>query len=201
MIIDTKVNVNHKEFLGENIKQYSGGTRLDGDDHGTHTLSVVIKGNNLVDPLKKKHTYIACSNFSSLNIGCWQLAKKLKVDVVNYSVYGHIPLPEEETIIKELAIAGTKMFFAAGNDGEDINKKDNESYPAIYANKYSNVRAIANVDDRGKLQAVSNYGKGTEKWPGVQVYGAAYNGKYTTLTGTSQACAVATHVYLKSLEK
>lgn len=203
MLIDTPVNVTHKEFVGQTIEvyNYDGDRKLtDGyKDHGSGMLSIVIAGERLANKLATKHKYVVCSDYKNYNIRCYELAIKIKADVVNYSGGGKGEVKAELELIKQLANAGTVMFFAAGNDGNDISKTP--YYPASYAPIVSNITAVENVDSRGRRDEATGYSYYTKPYLGVNVMGAKFDSGYRFYTGTSPATALATHLYLKSLEK
>lgn len=198
MIIDTKADLSHKEFSGYNVTPIQDGTskchKRDSVclNHGTHILSVILKGNDLIDPVTTKHKFFVCDVFNGIK--CLNAAINLKIDVINYSGGGYNKLPEEESLMQMLVKAGVVVFASTGNDGVDIKKSP--FYPASYAG----VRAVASVNSAGNYSKWSNTGTNM-KYPGEQVYGALRGNRYGMLSGTSQATALATHYYLKSLDK
>lgn len=202
VLIDTAPNALHKDFKGQDIITFD----YDGADlpsshehHGTGMLSLVINGVGGKDKLKKKHKYYVCSAFLTGNLKCYYLALAVKADVINYSGGGEAKVSGEEEYIKKLSKAGVKMFFAAGNEGKNLDKTP--YYPAQYAKTVSGVVAVENVHDDGKRHESSNYASWTKKVGGVRVFSASKDHKYMFFTGTSPATAIATHEYLKSLEK
>lgn len=203
VVIDTPINLRHREFIGEDIKVYNyDGPASDNDgfrNHGTGILSIIISGEKLKDRLSVKHKYLICSDYKNYNLRCYELALKTKAHVVNYSGGGVGYIKAEEELIKQLSNAGTKMFFAAGNEGRDIAKYP--YYPASFATKYTNITAVENVNSSGERYPNSNYSYYSKKYLGVKVLSADYKGSYYLMTGTSPATANATHEYLKGLEK
>ncbi len=203
MLIDTPVNTSHPMFANLDIvvynydKNYSSGKSY--VDHGTGMLSIVVAGEGLRGKLEDKHKYVICSDFKNNNTSCYKLALSIGVDVINYSGGGQEEVVGELQYIKDLAKSGVVMFFAAGNEGKDIAKTS--YYPASYAPSVSSITAVENVNAKGQRHESSSHSSYTVKHLGVNVMGARYNKSYGLYTGTSPATALATHKYLKSLEK
>lgn len=202
LLIDTAPNSFHREFKEQDITtfDYDGaGLASSHEHHGTGMLSLVINGTGGKDRLKKKHKYYVCSAFLTGNLKCYYLALSIKADVISYSGGGETMLRAEEDYVKKLSKAGVKMFFAAGNESNSLEK--NPYYPAQYAKTVSGVVAVENVDDKGQTHESSNYATWTKKMTGVNILSATKDGGYMFFTGTSPATALMTHEYLKSLEK
>ena len=202
LLIDTAPNAFHKDFKDQDITtfDYDGtGLPTSHENHGTGMLSLVINGRDGTSKLKKKHKYYVCSDFNNGNLKCYYLALSIKADVINYSGGGESAVAGEKEYIQKLSKAGVKMFFAAGNEGKNLEKTP--YYPASYAKAVSGIVAVQNVDDQGVTHESSNYASWTKKMPGVRIMTAYKNHTYGYFTGTSPATALATHEYLKGLEK
>lgn len=202
VVIDSVPNAFHEVFSGQDITtvDYDGADLPSGyEHHGTGMLALIIKGKNMKDSLKKKHKYYVCSDYIGGNLKCYYLALSIKADVVSYSGGGEGKIDAEKGYIEKLSKAGVKMFFAAGNESKDLEKTP--YYPGYYSKTVSGVIAVENVDDKGIRHHSSNYAKWTKKMTGVNILSATKDKKYMLFTGTSPATALATHEYLKSLEK
>ncbi|HRO67363.1 MAG TPA: S8 family peptidase, partial [Pseudobdellovibrionaceae bacterium] len=88
-------------------------------------------------------------------------------------------------VIQRSNEAGNVFVAAAGNSRS--NNDSAQSYPANY--DVPNIISVAAVDRAGKLASFSSYGKNKVHVaaPGVDVYSAARNGQYATMSGTSMA--------------
>lgn len=57
--------------------------------------------------------------------------KKLKPDIINYSISGPLPIPKEMILLDQISNNGTKIFVASGNNKKDLSVECS-SYPACY---------------------------------------------------------------------
>ncbi len=101
----------------------------------------------------------------------------------------------DSTIEAAIAYAdshGVIIVAAAGNNGAD----DDTTFfsPASYSAQYPNVISVAAIGTNGSRASFSDYGVGTVQLaaPGVNVYSAASNGGFGTMSGTSMAAPMVT---------
>lgn len=113
-------------------------------------------------------------------------ATRLHVDIINYSGGGETQSAEEKQAIKKFLNQGGKIVAAAGNNGVKLGGfMGGEFYPAMSDPR---VIIVGNWSRPGVISKTSNYGKLVKRWEigeKVTAYGI-------TMTGTSQATAVAT---------
>ncbi len=168
---------------------------IDNHGHGTHIVNTIVSNlkNNVdyciilikwFDPKMSKYYAMHTSRTA------FEYLLTQNVDIINYSAGGSGNSIEDRNNIVSLLKKGIKIFVAAGNDGENLNK-DCYYYPACY--KIKRLEVVANKDLTGKRVSSSNYGKVVTRWEvGVDiVQDTGYNGP-RALTGTSQATAIAT---------
>lgn len=112
-------------------------------------------------------------------------------DIINYSAGGYDPANSEEDAVKLALDSGIKVVASAGNGdyvGDekiiyDIDK--HPYYPAAYDKR---IVVVGSLNKNGLKSSFSNYGKSVDRWEvGVDV-----TGENITMSGTSQATAVAT---------
>ena len=111
-------------------------------------------------------------------------ARKIHADVINISAGGYSPSDTEQRAVKKYLDQGGSIFAAAGNNGVDLGLKP--YYPAMSDPR---VNIVGAFDENLKMKtSYSNYKKDLHFWEigtNLEAYGI-------TMTGTSQATAVAT---------
>lgn len=115
----------------------------------------------------------------------FMFAGDIQADYVNYSGGGKEPSVEERIAVERYLDQGGHMTVAAGNDGVNLDNPANTYYPAEYDKR---IVVVGSSDNSGKHLPSSNYGSMINRWElglHVKAYGI-------TMTGTSQATAVAT---------
>lgn len=112
-------------------------------------------------------------------------ATDIGANIINYSGGGPESDEGERLAVKRFIDRGGKFVAAAGNDHSDLDLPENAYYPAMEDRR---IIVVGNQDINGvKLQS-SNYGNVVKRWEvgeNVTAYGL-------TMTGTSQATAIAT---------
>lgn len=123
-------------------------------------------------------------------------------DIINMS-FGKSYSPYKEAVDKAVKYAekkGVLMIHAAGNDGEDIDEKNN--YPTRRfengksADNWMEIGASSWGEDENFVGSFSNYGKNTVDVfaPGVSIYSSTPGNTYSTYNGTSMAAPATTGV-------
>jgi subtilisin family serine protease len=116
--------------------------------------------------------------------------------IINMS-FGKSFSPHKEVVDKAVKYAESKgvlLIHAAGNDGDDLDTKDN--YPnrnfqkGGVAKTWLEIGASAWGKNKHFVGSFSNYGKKSVDLfaPGVQIYSTTPNDTYESLQGTSMAC-------------
>ncbi len=124
-------------------------------------------------------------------------------NIINMS-FGKSYSPQKQAVDAAVRYAeekGVLIIHAAGNSGEDVDKKDN--YPSRYyldsrrqASNWIEVGASSWKIDEDFVAEFSNYGAKTVDVfaPGVDLYSTTPNSTYESLSGTSMAAPVTTGV-------
>lgn len=123
-----------------------------------------------------------------------QYAVNLNVDIINLSGGGTSSSIIEKRAIESFLNNGGTFVSAAGNNKTNLDLKGESFYPAMYD---SRIVSVGNINRDGSINSSSNFGEKVKRWEigeNVSVYGI-------TLTGTSQATAVATGKLIKELYK
>ena len=139
-------------------------------------------------------------------------AINIKVDFINISGGGIEPNPTERSLIIEALNKGIKVVVAAGNEGHDLTFSCNY-FPACYDSRLvvvgnllhqspDKVSRWAWVQSTMRLDSdkneSSNYGAYVNRWEvGTDVVSKLPGGITGTMTGTSQATAIATGKLIK----
>jgi subtilisin family serine protease len=131
-----------------------------------------------------------------------QYAINIKADVINISAGGTWPNLTEKLLIKRALDMGIKVVAAAGNEASNLDIQCS-FFPACYDRR---VVSVGNLEERsqplweGVAEAyltypakLSNYGTYVSRWEiGSNVTSNLPGGRLGTMSGTSQAAAVAT---------
>ncbi|MEJ7646303.1 MAG: S8 family peptidase [Chryseolinea sp.] len=122
--------------------------------------------------------------------------------VINMS-FGKSFSPQKEAVDKAVKYAESKgvlLIHAAGNDGDDLDKKSNFPSKVLgsgsEASNWLEIGASSFGADENFVGSFSNYGKNSVDLfaPGVQIYSTIPNNHYENLEGTSMASPVAAGV-------
>lgn len=175
----------HKDLTNTTIKDRHG--------HGTHIVNTLVANLDVnvkycIILVKWYDPYINKFKTIDTSRSAFEYLLTQKVDIINYSAGGSAKNEQEKKHITELLKRGVKIFVAAGNDGNNLNK-DCYYYPACYD---IGLEVVGNWDKNKVRHESSNYGKIVTRWEnGVDVIqDTGYNGQIA-MTGTSQATAIA----------
>lgn len=183
----------------DGFKSIPGISPEDKNGHGSNIVGIISK---TVNPLT--HCVVSINFYSQHGTATQKLQNLIqalkmvvsdkRIKYLNLSLGGPVPDTEERIYIKKILDMGIIVVAAAGNNGENLDKKLNTYYPASYRHefKYNNFYVV------GSLLMSTNYGSivtdilsGTNvdpKIPGVPV-----------LSGTSQAAAQKMQKILKNV--
>lgn len=188
---------------------------LDVHGHGTNIAGIIDKA---MKASKKPFCLIIVKFYSAKSedndnlvssLLSLQYLSKLKPDIVNFSGGGYFFMMSERNAVKKYLDGGGKMVAAAGNDKSDLDILP--FYPAMYDKRIEVVGSLLNThltksetilrnipsdrlmpipgsDEYMVRSWFSNYGNPITRWE----LGEGIRGFEVTLSGTSQATAVAT---------
>lgn len=198
-IIDTGLPVKTKlPFCPSDHADFTGTDIYDENGHATNIAALITREATGVDfciiSVKYFHpSKTAGSNLLSMRQSI-DYAIDMNVDVINISGGGEDYSREEALIIQKALNKGIKIIAAAGNGSQDFSKNGCKYYPACYDDRIMAVGCMkkdftpcdqSNFGGKIKIVAIGQNQKGSE---GV------------LMTGTSQATAIATGIYLKALD-
>lgn len=193
-IIDGGVNMNYTKgvkFCKQPFMDYTGTDITDQAGHGTNILANITKDLENVDYcviIIKAFDGLKSKNGLENSIKGSKYALTRNVSIVNMSFGGlSDDSTKERHAVKALLDAGIKIFAAAGNEHVELNFKKCNYYPACYDN-----RIVTVGSSTGKY---SNYGSYVKVWQD----GSHISGGPVVMSGTSQATAIQTNFYIKSL--
>jgi serine protease len=212
-IIDTGVNLEHKEFKPflerhpkDGLQAYDFITKkrttVDEQGHGTNIASILTRDNSdkfKMIPLRftngsdsYKDLFRDMTNFNE----ALKMAIELDVDVINISYTHIIPRPSEEALFKKAQEKKIIIVAAAGNSGEDLDKLDemHKTYPCSY--NLPNIICVGNWDKtKDQKDENTNFGGRVKNFAdGNLVIGLGKNSKnledsLNIMSGSSQAAA------------
>lgn len=198
-IVDTGLNlINNSDVVLCNdhskIDFTSNADNIDYLGHGTNIAYIIadrLKGLNYCITAIKVFSSAKedSNNFINSISNAYNFIIENKYDVVNLSYGGYDKISQEEKGIISLIDSNVVIFAAAGNEHNLLTFDNCLYYPACYSSK---IHTIGNIDNKN-----SNYGEYVREWEdGNRVYGGGY-----TMSGTSQATAIATAKYVRRLLK
>ncbi|HYJ00353.1 MAG TPA: S8 family peptidase [Thermoleophilaceae bacterium] len=178
------------------------GSAEDDEGHGTHVAGIVAGiGNNGIGVagvcwsakvLPVKFMNSRGKGSTSDAIAAIQYAVKQGVKVINCSFGSSAKSSALKDAVDYAQDHKALLVVAAGNDGENIDKKP--TYPASYGD--SNILAVAASTSDDGLASFSNFGSAAVDVaaPGDSVLSTYLGGGYKTLSGTSMAAPYAAGV-------
>jgi hypothetical protein len=185
----------HKDFSTDKKFTHTYDTKdpvpLDVHSHGTNIAGII---DSYAKQAHINYCLVILKYYSEKQTGHQNLlasirainyASNIRAEYLNYSGGGPEQDRFEEAAVKRFLNRGGHLIAAAGNEGNDLDKEENDYYPALYDKR---VIVVGNLGKDGVRYKSSNYGKSVTRWEvGEDV--TAYD---ITMTGTSQATATAT---------
>lgn len=185
----------HKDFTGKGLQDNLG--------HGTHIANII---GNLV--YKENYCAIIIKYINNIDDNKAGMENTLKAfsylqDVdglvaINYSSNGADYSFQEENLLLRLSNKGIKIFVAAGNHYQNLDERCN-AFPSCYG--IANVIPVGNLKDKETRNPSSNYGKIVSDWEiGTDIVVETKTNVKTLMSGTSQATAIATSLFLNRMK-
>ncbi len=169
--------------------------------HGTHIAGIIsgdaangigaagVCPHVTIMPLKYYDNSGSGYNNLTNTVRAIQYAVKKGANIINYSGGGAEPADAERAAIEEARGAGILFVAAAGNDGH--NNEISPYFPASY--NLDNIVGVASINQQNQLLPSSNWGKNVQMAaPGLMILSSLPEGKFGTMSGTSQATAFVT---------
>ncbi|NJO48279.1 MAG: S8 family serine peptidase [Leptolyngbyaceae cyanobacterium RM2_2_4] len=188
----------HKDFTSLNESTSTDKTvtpvPVDNHGHGTNIAGVIQKfaGNaNFCIVVLKYYDPKVVGNNLDQTVKAIRYATQIGVKYINYSGGGIEHSEAERAAVKSFLDKGGIFIAAAGNERSDLSKL--AYYPAM---DDARVTVVGSVEPNGEVAGYSNYGKQVTRWE----YGTNQVGFGMSMSGTSQAAAVATGKIIKEQE-
>jgi subtilisin family serine protease len=167
--------------------------------HGTHIAGIISASSAseesgvcprvAIMPLKYYDNSGAGYNNLANTVRAIHYAVKEGANIINYSGGGADPADSERAAIDDARRHGILFVAAAGNDGH--NNEQTKYFPASYP--LDNIIGVASVNKLNQLLPSSNYGKIVHlAAPGLMILSTLPEGRFGTMSGTSQATAFVT---------
>ena len=195
------INYDGRSIVGDdpdNIddRDYGNSNVADKNKHGTHVSGIVVSifDNAVIMPIRCVPDGDEYDKDVALSI---RYAVDNGAKIINFS-FGKKYSPHSNWVVDAMKYASQQdvlIVNAAGNDSNDIDLTENESYPTDqndgneFLNNLITVGASSYSFDSGQIAYFSNYGsKNVDLFaPGFQVYSSVLDGKFEYLNGTSMA--------------
>lgn len=205
------VEFNPRSIVGDNAANLTekgyGNNDVEGPDplHGTHVAGII--GANRKNEIGIKGI---ADNVKIMSLRAVPDGDERDKDIANAIIYatdngariinmsfGKSFSPNKDAVdaaVKYAESKGVLLIHAAGNDGENLDVKDN--FPNKNYSKGGNAKSWLEIgasawgQDKDFVGSFSNYGKKSVDLfaPGVQIYSTTPNNTYTNEQGTSMAC-------------
>ncbi len=169
--------------------------------HGTHISGIIsgnISANSGTSGVCPKVGIMALKYYDSGSAGYNNLSNTVRAiqyavqngaQIINYSGGGADPAAPERQAVEEARKKGILFVAAAGNDGHS--NDHSPYYPASYATE--NIIGVASVNRTNQLLPSSNFGRTVSlAAPGLSILSTLPDGRFGTMSGTSQATAFVT---------
>lgn len=164
---------------------------FDEHGHGTHIAGIIAE----LAPKAKLHIFKYYNPKASgeenlrSTIQALAFAVEQGVDIINYSSGGPEPSEKEKQLFDLAEKKGILIVSAAGNEGQNIDLKGREFFPASYSNE--NIITVGAHDESLEPLKTSNYGSTSVDIfaPGKRILSTLPNNRRGYLSGTSQATA------------
>ncbi len=214
-VVDTGIDPNHEDLKNNLWKDPVTGNYgydfvenkpnpKDEHGHGTHVsgiLGATLNAKSGVSGVAHKVSIMPIRYYSEKNTGSENLKNSIKAlnwaidhgaKIINYSGGGPEYSKEEYETIKKARDKGVLIVAAAGNEHQNADLPQNYYYPCAY--RMENIVCVAAINIRNELLASSNFGKKMVDVvaPGENILSTVPGGKYSYMTGTSQATAFVT---------
>lgn len=191
--VDDDKNGYIDDIYGYNFIKMNGNP-MDDNSHGTHCAGVIGAVHNDIgvagvmrDVRLMALKFLASNGNGSLDdaVKAIAYAVKMKVNILSNSWGGGPKSKTLEDAIKLARSKGIIFIAAAGNDGQDNDRKPH--YPSSY--DLDNILSVAAYDDSGLLARFSNYGRASVDIaaPGYKILSTVPNNGYKTMSGTSMS--------------
>jgi thermitase len=212
-VVDTGVDYTHPDLrgslwsdghgkVGKNFV-YENAPPYDTNGHGTHVSGIIgaAAANGVgmtgicpgVSIMALKYFDGSDAGYNNLTntVRAIQYAVRMGAHIINYSGGGSDPSAAERAAIVDAQKNGVLLVAAAGNYGRNNDRIP--YYPASYG--LDNIIGVASVNKKNELLQSSNYGSSVSiAAPGTMVLSTLPNGRFGTMSGTSQATAMVTGV-------
>lgn len=190
-VIDTGIDPAYPVTLCEKPKDFTGFQNTNDEyGHGTNVSNIIFqktKNTETCQYVLKVFSKKTDNNYQA-SVKALEYVLSKDIQVLNYSVAGFMYGEEEKVLIQKLLNKGVTIFVAAGNNRINLDKKC-ETYPACYDKR---INVVGSTDESGSKSAFTNYGKVITHWE----LGEGYSAGGVTMSGTSQATAVATSKFI-----
>jgi subtilisin family serine protease len=194
-VIDSGIDVNHRDLSVVGHKNFAGGKNTDCNGHGTHVAGTVAARDDSNDVVGVAPgasltgvKVLGCNgsgSYSGVIAGVdWVTANAKKPAVANMSLGG--PGSQAlDTAVKNSAASGVFYALAAGNEGANA---CNSSPARAGAGAENGIATVAATNSGDQEASWSNYGSCVDIWaPGVSILSTRKGGGTTTMSGTSMA--------------
>lgn len=214
-VVDTGIDATHPDIKNNLWKDKTTGgygwdfvtnkaNPKDEHGHGTHVagiLGATLNSANGISGVAPNISIMAVRYYSEKSSGADNLKNSISslnwaidhgAHIINYSGGGPEFSQDEFNAIKRARDKGIMVVAAAGNERQNADLPENYYYPCAY--RLENIVCVTAVNIRNEVLPSSNWGKKMVDVaaPGENILSTVPGGKYSYMTGTSQATAFVT---------
>lgn len=195
-VIDSGYYTNSYTFKICNNKTYdfTNTSMYDFIKHGqnvTHIISNNLKNLDYCIIPMKVFSFKGSNTPARNIINALQTLLTMDVDIINMSLTGDDPIPEEREIIQRLLAKGITIVVAAGNDYKNLDTKC-DVYPACYSKE---IVTVGNWEKTNSKAESSNYGNYVRFW----AIGTNVSAGGLVKSGTSMSTAIITSIIARQM--
>lgn len=158
--------------------------------HGSHVSGIILGVNSNIELISYEVWMNNQSSAITIKKSILSILDALQrdVDIINISMSGGYPDPNELAALKIAEEMGVIVVVAAGNDGEELSSKKCNIFPACYKPYLSNMIVVGNLTEKNQLHSKSNYGSIVDTYfYGTNVESLGQSSTTLLMTGTSQS--------------
>lgn len=214
-VIDTGIDANHPDIKPNLWHDKITGVHgwdfvknepnpVDDHSHGTHVAGILGAILNLkagTSGVAHEVSIMAVKYYSDKNTGAENLKNSVRAlnyaidhgaNIINYSGGGPEFSADEYAALKRARDAGILLVAAAGNERQNTDLPENFYYPCAY--RLENIICVSATNIHNELLSSSNWGhvRVDVAAPGENILSTVPGGKYSYMSGTSQATAFVT---------
>ena len=171
------------------LQDYNNGSSIN-STHGSHVSGIIFGVNSNIELISYEVWLDSQPSTITIKKTILSILDALQkdVDIINISMGGGDPDPDELEALKLAEAMGVVVVVSAGNEGQELSQKKCKTFPACYSSKLSNMIVVGNLTDKNQLHYKSNYGAIVDTYfYGTDVISLGQYNITESMSGTSQS--------------